>query len=142
MTQHNGGCLCGLVRYRTDGKSLWVAHCHCNSCRHHTGSAIATFAGFRREQVTFLSRERSVYSSSPGVSRGFCARCGTPISYEAEAFPGELHLYVGTFDDPENFVPQSHVFYAERLPWLETHDALPRFAGRGSGEVDSWGPLK
>lgn len=142
MNQHNGGCLCGLVRYRTDGAPLWVVHCHCYSCRRHTGSSIATFVGFKREQVTFLSRDRAIYPSSPGVWRGFCPRCGTPVSYEADALHGELHVYAGTLDDPENFVPQSHVLYGEHLPWLEMHDALPRFAGSGQGDVTSWGPLK
>jgi hypothetical protein len=137
----SGGCLCGLVRFEADGDPLWVAHCHCSSCRHHTGSAVATFVGFRRSQVTFNTRDRSIYASSPGVWRGFCARCGTPLSYEAESAPGELHLYVGTFDEPAAFVATTHVFYGERLPWLELHDALPRHTAGGGGEPASWGPL-
>jgi hypothetical protein len=141
MARHSGGCLCGLVRFDTDGEPLWVAHCHCASCRRHTGSSMATFVGFKREQVTFLSRDRSIYPSSPGVWRGFCARCGTPLSYESATAAGELHLYVGCFDEPEHFEPTLHVFYGEHLRWLEVHDALPRYDAGGGGEPGSWGPL-
>jgi hypothetical protein len=141
MTQHSGGCLCGFVRFVSDGDPLWVAHCHCASCRRHTASSMATFVGFRREQVTFQTGDRSIYASSPGVQRGFCARCGTPVSYESQSSSGELHLYLGCFDDPENFVPGAHVFYGEHLPWLQIHDALPRFAASGAGQPNSYGPL-
>jgi hypothetical protein len=81
--------------------------------------------------VTFVSNARSLYESSPGVRRGFCARCGTPLSYESDRTGDELHLYVCTLADPENFVPTGHVHYAEHLPWLDVHDSLPRFDGSG-----------
>jgi hypothetical protein len=137
---HHGRCLCGLVQYEARGAPLRVAHCHCESCRRSTGCAIATFVGYRREQVTFATHDRSTYASSPGVTRGFCARCGTPLSYESERAPGELHLYVCTFDEPQRFAPTVHVHWAERVPWLEIHGALPRHLGGGSEPITSWGP--
>ncbi|NJN51345.1 MAG: GFA family protein, partial [Gammaproteobacteria bacterium] len=112
-----GGCLCGRVRFEAAGEPKWVAHCHCRSCRHHTGSPVATFVGFTRTKVVFAAPNRSVFSSSPGVWRSFCNQCGTPIAYEAESAKGEIHLYVCTFDDPAQFVPERHVFYTDRLPW-------------------------
>jgi hypothetical protein len=129
------------VRFVTEGEPLWVVYCHCQSCRHHTASPVAAFAGFRREQVTFATADRSIYPSSPGVWRGFCARCGTPLSYESERSAGELHLYLGNFDAPEGLVPQGHVYFAERLTGFEVHDAMPRFALGGSSEPMGWGPL-
>lgn len=131
---HRGGCLCGLVRYETHGAPVWVAHCHCASCRRQTGSPITTFVGFTNDQVEFASNARSLYESSPGVRRGFCARCGTPLSYESDRTGDELHLYVCTLDDPENFVPTGHVHYAEHLQWLDVNDSLPRFDGSGRTE--------
>ena len=62
------------------------------------------------------------------MQRGFCARCGTPLTYEADRFPGETHFYVSTFDDPQAFRPTFHVFCEERLHWLEIDDKLPRHA--------------
>jgi hypothetical protein len=128
-----GRCLCGAVRFQVEGDPRWVGHCHCRSCRRHTGSAVTTFAGFPPDQVAYTRGERAFCASSPGVRRGFCAACGTPLTYESDRFPGEIHLYVCTLDEPERFVPTFHVFYEERVPWLEIHDDLPRHARTSSG---------
>lgn len=124
-----GGCLCGRLRYRVTAAPLWVAHCHCWSCRRNTGSALATFVGFPKARFAYSKGNPKIFHSSPAVSRSFCGDCGTPISYEAERCADEIHLYVSTLDHPEKFEPQLHVFCAESLPWLKIDDSLPRYAG-------------
>lgn len=138
----NGRCLCGNLRFELRGKPLWVAHCHCHSCRRNTGSAVATFVGHKKEQLTYTRGERKFYESSPGVQRGFCADCGTPMTYEADRCPDEVHLYVSTLDNPGAYRPQVHVFFAERIPWMKLEDDLPRYQGlTADTEPVSWGPL-
>ena len=138
----NGRCLCGNLEFEVQGKPLWVAHCHCNSCRRNTGSAVATFVGYNKDQLTYTRGERSFYESSPGVRRGFCSDCGTPMTYESDRCPDEVHLYVSTLDDPGAFPPQLHVFFGERIPWMELEDNLPRYEGfSADGEPVSLGPL-
>ncbi len=124
---YRGQCLCGEVEYIARGEPIWTGYCHCQSCRRHTGSAVASFAGYRPGCVELTKSPPRKYQSSPGVSRRFCDRCGTPISYEADRFPNEIHLFVGTMDEPEKFSPQFHVFCAEQISWLEVNDALPRY---------------
>lgn len=121
-----GRCLCGAARFEARGRPLWIVHCHCESCRRHTASPATTFAGYRAEQVTFTSSDtRRLFASSPGVQRSFCTRCGSPLSYAGESFPGEIHLFVALFDRPEQLAPQRHAHYAERLPWLHLDEHLP-----------------
>jgi len=122
----SGGCQCGRVRFEARGKPIWSAHCHCADCRRATAAALATFAGFERECVRFVSGEPASYQSSLGVVRRFCPGCGTPISYESERWPGEIHLYVCTFDNPEAIEPRAHVYVSEQLSWLHLSDGLPR----------------
>ena len=131
---HTGRCLCGDIRFETDATPAWVAYCHCASCRRHTASPVACFVNVPLASVR-LSGERSRYASSPGVTRSHCARCGTPIGYENEKRPGEIDLYVNAFDRPEDFAPGLHVFEAERLPWFDVADRLPRASGGGPAEV-------
>lgn len=133
-----GRCLCGRIRFVARAGPLWVAHCHCTSCRRNTGAPVTTFVGFRKDQIEFTG-DRDFYLSSPGVRRGFCGHCGTPLTYEAEHCGDEVHFYVSVMDDPSAFTPEKHVFYGERISWLELHDALPRFNGPGRGDPDSWG---
>ena len=137
-----GWCLCGNLQFELQGQPLWVAHCHCESCRRSTGSAVATFVGCKKEQLAYTRGKRKFYASSPGVQRGFCADCGTPMTYEADRYPDEVHLYVSTLDNPGAYRPQVHVFFAQRVPWMDLEDDLPRYEGLVSGaEPVSWGPL-
>jgi hypothetical protein len=137
-----GRCLCGNVQFEVQGQPLWVAHCHCESCRRNTGSAVATFVGYKKEQLAFTRGKRRIYASSAGVQRGFCADCGTPMTYEADRYADEVHLYVSTLDNPGAYRPQVHVFFAERVPWMDLVDDLPRYEGLVPGaQPVSWGPL-
>lgn len=130
MTQdkdgHTGGCLCGAVRYRAAGAPDWVGHCHCRSCRRNSGAAMLTFAGYTQDRITWTEGERQIFESSPGVRRGFCGRCGTPITYEADSYGDEVHLTIGTLDAPEALAPTLHVWTEAQLPWLHMADGLPR----------------
>lgn len=129
-----GRCLCGDIRYRFEGEPLWVAHCHCGSCRRQTSSAVATFVGVRTNTLTFTSGTLGVYHSTAGVDRSFCPRCGAPIAFASQQdFPGETHLYLGTLDDPNAVRATSHVHTGEQLTWFEVQDDRPRFEASGIG---------
>ena len=128
-----GRCLCGAVTFAYEGKPLWVAHCHCESCRRATASPVTTFLGVASKGFDWMGGAPQVFESSPGVRRSFCSRCGSPLAYEADRFPGEVHLYVATLDDPAAVEPKGHVHVAEQLPWFEVLDELPRYELAGSG---------
>jgi hypothetical protein len=115
---HTGGCLCGAVRFEARGAPKWTAYCHCNSCRKHSGAPVSAFAGFERSEVRFTLGMPSAFASSPGVKRGFCAACGSTLTYEGDRWPSEIHFHVGAFDAPQDFAPQGHAFAEERVSWL------------------------
>jgi len=135
MSEHGitGGCLCRAVRYRARAEPLWVAHCHCESCRRSSGAPFVTWAGFPKDAVTWEGDVPKRFVSSPGVGRSFCPSCGTPLAYEGERWPDEQHLLVANFDDPNAVTPARHVYWAEHLRWIEPADDLPRHEGM-SGE--------
>jgi len=133
MTTRRGHCLCGAVTFEYQGTENWRAYCHCESCRRCTASPVTAFLGVPLEAFRFTGEAPSVYESSPGVQRLFCGRCGSPMAYRADRYPGEIHLYAATLDDPENYAPQCHVHDAERLPWFDVRDDLKRFAASGGG---------
>lgn len=135
-----GGCQCRAVRYEINGKPLWCAHCHCESCRRQTSAGFATFVGVRRADVVWSGIARAIYNSSPDVDRTFCPNCGSPLTYESEArFPGEVHFHIGSLDNPALVVPAAHVHVAGQLPGFDPVDDLPRFAG-GDGRTSK--PLR
>ncbi len=130
-----GGCLCGALRYRIRGEPNWVSHCHCHSCRRASGSVVMTWAGIPSENYEITQGSPRDHASSKGVRRRFCGECGTPLSYESDRWPGEVHITVGSLDRPEDLPPQGHVFTEEQIPWFHIADGLPRFAKTGSDEV-------
>jgi hypothetical protein len=130
MTQieHRGRCLCGAVQFLARGEPQWVAHCHCESCRRATGAAFATYVGYLVAAVAWTGEIPRAFGSSPGVTRRFCGRCGSPTSYESTRWPGEVHLFAANFETPTEFIPQVHVYVEEQLAWLHVADGLPRYA--------------
>lgn len=89
---------------------------------------MATFVCVLHDTFRFTNGTPQSYASSPGVRRSFCLRCGTPIAYEADRIPNEVHLYHGTLTDPNAVQPTAHVHVAEQLGWFEVQDDLPRYA--------------
>ncbi len=127
-----GGCMCGAVRYEARGEALGIGHCHCRSCRRHSGAPVVTYVGFNADRVRFSGRERSLYNSSPGVQRAFCGLCGTPLTWEGctSASSGAIiEFHIGTLDHPDGFVPRDHTYYGERIAWFDVADNLPRYPG-------------
>jgi hypothetical protein len=126
-----GGCMCGAVRYEATGEPLVVGHCHCLSCRRHTGAPVVTFVAFEAHQVRFSKGDRKIYHSSPGVGRGFCAQCGTPLTWEAESNrlvdKTIIEFHISTLDNPDAYVPDRHWFHSERIAWFDVADDLPRY---------------
>ena len=125
-----GRCLCGAIRFRFEGAPNWVVHCHCESCRRATSSPMTTWISVPRAKLQFTGGTPRYFSSSTTAKRSFCDACGSPMTYETDYLPDEIHIYAVSLDDPANPIvsPSRHVFVSEQLSWFEVHDALPRFA--------------
>jgi hypothetical protein len=126
MATKRGRCLCGAVSFEYSGPENWRGHCHCESCRRNTSSAFTTFFGVPKSAYRFTGQAPGVYRSSPGVRRLFCATCGTPMAYESDRWPDETHFYAASLEDSSDFAPQFHTHWAERVPWIDVADNLPR----------------
>ncbi|MDA0341524.1 MAG: GFA family protein [Proteobacteria bacterium] len=134
MAKTTGRCLCGAVTYAFEGPLNWAGHCHCESCRRQTASPMTSYLGVPNDAFNWTGVEPALFQSSPGVRRRFCPTCGTPMSYEADKFGDEIHLYAATLDDPEAYSPAFHVFTSEQLSWLHLADGLPRHATTTGGD--------
>lgn len=129
MSDLKGHCLCGETRWEAEGPMLWACHCHCADCRRQCAAPVVTFLGVAEAGFRWVGRTPGAYASSPGVTRHFCSRCGTPMAFKAERYAGEIHLYAAGLEHPEGFTPRFHVHHAEKLPWIALDDDLPRYEG-------------
>lgn len=121
-----GGCQCGSVRYRIAGSPLVAALCHCTMCRRASAAPVVAWAMFNEEQVTFVKEQPARYQSSPEATRGFCARCGTQISFVADYIPGLVDITIGSLDNPNAIAPTFHYWYSKHLEWVHFGDQLPK----------------
>ena len=51
------------------------------------------------------------------------------MAFQAEHYAGEIHLYAAILDNPQDFKPEFHVHYDEKLDWLRLTDDLPKYTG-------------
>ncbi|MHC5653318.1 GFA family protein [Stappia sp.] len=120
---HSGGCQCGAVRFRVRGALGRASVCHCRMCQKAVGGFFAPLVNLRRDQLTWTRGERAIYHSSNHVSRGFCAACGTPLSYEE---PGEMMaLSIGAFDRPQDIAPTVQYGIEAKLGFVDDLAGLP-----------------
>ena len=130
-----GHCLCRAIAYEFDGEPKRVVYCHCESCRRATSAPVTTYVGVKLDQFRYVKGGPAVYESSAGVRRYFCSRCGSPMAYMADRYPGEIHLHAGTLADPNQVKPRAHVFAGEQLSWFEIADDLRRYEALGGKGV-------
>jgi len=122
-----GGCLCGGVRYRVAGKAANLCYCHCESCRRAAGATMVAWGTFAREKFVVTEGRLAEYKSSPHVTRGFCANCGTSITYHHDKRPAEIDVTLVSLDNPKVLEPVAHIWVQDKLPWVGIDDGRPSF---------------
>jgi len=124
---HEGGCLCGAIRYRVEAGAVALTHCHCSTCRHALGAPSVAWAIFPRETFAFVAGEPARFASSPKVLRTFCSRCGTSLTWQHEERPLTMDVAAATLDDADSFAPTREIWVDEKLAWQVLDPALPHY---------------
>jgi len=122
-----GGCLCGAVRYRITSAPTALVVCHCRSCRRAAGAPSLAWAIFRATDFAFIRGEPATFTSSPGVERGFCANCGTTLTYADADRPEVADVTTATFDNPDAFAPTKEIWLEEKIAWEAVDHARARY---------------
>jgi hypothetical protein len=125
MAALSGGCSCGAVRYETDAVPFHRTLCHCADCRRAAGAPAVAWFSVPAADLRFVRGAPVGRRSSPQVERGFCAACGTPLTYRHEACPEEVDVTTCSLDDPQLASPQDHTFASQRLRWTGIDEGLP-----------------
>ena len=123
-----GGCSCGAVRYRLASEPFDTGWCHCRACQRISGAPALVFTTFPVGDFIVESGADLIGTTSPVEfgRRRFCTRCGTPLTIAVDFQPETIDVAAATLDEPARVVPGFHIFYANRIPWAEAGDDLPR----------------
>ena len=119
-----GGCQCGAVRFRVERLGRGSV-CHCRMCQKAFGNFYAPLIS--SFGVTWTRGTPAYFQSSNRVRRGFCAACGTPLSYELldRAAEDEVEMAIAAFDDPARAAPVVQVNPRDKLPFTDGIPMLP-----------------
>ncbi len=123
--QVTGDCQCGAVRYaiRVPLAGLKASLCHCRMCQKAGGGPFMAFLGVPAEALGWTRDAPAAFTSSAGTRRGFCARCGTPLTFQRA--PERVSVTLGSLDDAGAVAPTSRLGAEGVLPWSEHVGALP-----------------
>lgn len=125
-TIHEGGCLCGRVRYQVTGRPLVATVCHCGQCRKAAGAPFVAWAEFPAQAVAISRGKVAWFGSSDAAERGFCRHCGTALSFTF--IDGDtIDISTATLDDPNAFPPQDHIWTEFKVGWVELPQGVPAY---------------
>jgi hypothetical protein len=88
---------------------------------------------FDRKCFEIVAGETTAFRSSPGVIRGFCASCGSALTYETDKAPSRIDVTTATLDEPDRFPPTAEVWLEYHLQWQPTDSKLGQYVGSSSG---------
>ena len=121
-----GRCLCGAIRYQCGPWLYPPTLCHCESCRRASGAHALGWVTVASGNLNYTAGSPQEFASSPGVHRGFCGRCGTPLTYRNVRRPGEIDLTIGSLDEPSRAIPVDHIWMQDAPDWDRPEDGLPQ----------------
>ncbi len=132
-----GGCACGAKRFAAEVDSDDAYLCHCRMCQRATGNVSIAFKNVLKADVTWETAP-DYYQSSPIAQRGYCATCGTSLTFE-HPDSEKMDLTVASFDEPGRFKPVSH-FGSESMhrQWIDTTGLPEQRSDAYQPLIDRW----
>jgi len=116
----SGGCQCGAVRFRAERLGR-ASICHCRMCQKAFGAFFGPYVD--AFELEWTRGAPKYFHSSNQARRGFCAECGTQLSFEAEG--GPPNIAIGAFDDPRGIAPTIQIGTEAKLPYADVLAELP-----------------
>ena len=135
-----GGCQCGAVRYALFATPDGASICHCRMCQKAGGAPFMAFAGVPLAHHKFTRGAAKTYASSDIAERGFCADCGTPLTYRIHG-RDRISFTIGSFDRPAATAPSEQVGVEAALPWFPSLASLPALKTSDWLTEDKYGPV-
>ena len=115
--EHQGGCLCGGVRYVVRGELRDVVVCHCSRCR-RTHGHVGAYAACAASDLVLTEADSLKWYEADDRGRGFCARCGASLFWRP-AGRDSVSIAAGTLDEPTGLRTVAQIFTSDRGDYYE-----------------------
>jgi hypothetical protein len=124
-TMQRGSCLCGAVHFEISAPLHAPDACHCQQCRKQSGHFWVSTDVARAHLQIHGEEHISWFQSSAKVRRGFCARCGSSLFWEASQ-RDKIAVAMGAIDTTTDVKIALHIFVAEKGDYYELDDGVPQ----------------
>jgi hypothetical protein len=131
MTNINGGCSCGKVRFSADADPAFVAVCHCRACQKASGSAFAVIVALPAAALA-ITGDVTTYDSKGDSGQGkhlrFCPSCGSPVASNVDVIPDLMMVRSGSLDDSSWVKPEMEIYCDDKQSWVALAACRTEFA--------------
>lgn len=130
--QATGECLCGAVQIEIGIPARWAWHDHSGVTRRAHGAAYATYVGCWRSRFRVVKGEAEITrfrDEATGTTRSFCARCGTPLTYERPRSAQMVNVPRALFSGRTGREPRYHIAIQELQDWTYLGEPLVPLKG-------------
>lgn len=128
---HEGGCLCGALRYRVRDRGVLLTACHCTDCQRTSGGAFSLSLIVQRASVELLQGTPQVFEQAYEDGRRklfhFCGACSVRIWNEMSRVPQVINVKPGTLDDTSWLEPAAHLWLRSKQPWVTVPEGVLAF---------------
>lgn len=128
----SGQCLCGAVHIEIEVPARWAWHDHSAATRRAHGAAYATYVGSWRKRFRVTKGKASITryrDDATGTFRSFCARCGTPLTYERARSAHMVNIPRALFNGRTGREPRYHIAIDELQDWTYLGEPLVPLKG-------------
>ena len=132
MSDIQGGCRCGAVRYTLALDALPRTYaCHCRDCQTWSGSAFSQQT-FLPDALLSVTGPLAVYELTNASGRistqRMCAVCHTRVYNSNSARPGVVVVRAGTLDRSDELDVVAHIWVKRKQPWLKLPVNVPAWS--------------
>lgn len=118
-TVMEGGCQCGLIRYRVVGALVDLYVCHCRECRKQSSSAFGISVMVKSSDLVRLSGAPRIWTRHASVAGtldcAFCPRCGTRLWHGDPDRDPTVSIKGGSLDIPPDLSQAKHIWTSRKL---------------------------
>ena len=119
-----GGCQCGIIRYRISGEPRRLYVCHCQDCQKQSTSAFGMSLIVDADQLEFTRGRDALKSWDTRGDDGeikrcyFCPECGSRLMHGDDDPDSRYSIKAGSLDDTTGLRPNAHIWLKSAQPWV------------------------
>ena len=119
-------CLCGGIKFKTEGSHRDVQNCHCIQCMKTHGHH-AAYTNVEEQNIKFIKKSTlKWFRSSKRAKRGFCNKCGASIFFKVIGTKN-ISIAAGMLDGPTKLKTIMNIFTKDKLDYYKLNKDVKRF---------------